>query len=112
MRLLTVYARVDSIPSVVRALLAAGAPSATITHVDGAKDDDTLERYTAAPGVQGKTSEVAKVEIVCATVEVGHFLRTLAQVTAAPERGVGCTLARPVEPAVSIRTGERVELRG
>ena len=103
MRLLTVYARMDSIPSVVRALLAAGAPSMTITHVDGAGYDNMPERYTAAPGVQRKAPEVAKVEIVCATAEVDYLLRALAQAAVSVSRRDRVVPVRQVEPAVSIR---------
>lgn len=106
MRLVTVYARMDSIPSVVRALLVAGAPSMTIAHVDGTTYDDTPERCAAAPGVQGKPPEVAKVEIVCATAEVTYLLRALAQTAVSVSRSDHIVPVRQVAPAVSIRLFE------
>ena len=106
MKLLRAFVRMDVIDEVVRALQAAGAPGVTIAHVHGVGYDYDPERYTFAPGVEGKAPVVAEIEVVCRFDDEDRLVDTIVKTAGSGRRGDGLVFVTPVERAVKIRTGK------
>jgi nitrogen regulatory protein P-II 1 len=105
MKELKAFIRIGDIDTVIRALQAAGAPGITISHVHGVGYEYDPERFTFAPGVEGKAPAVAKIEIVCRREDVDRLVRTIVESAGSRRRGDGIVFVTQVERTVKIRDG-------
>jgi nitrogen regulatory protein PII len=112
MKLVKAFVRMGSVDPVVCALLAAGAPGITISHVHGIGYEYDPDESTFAPGVEGKAPKVASIEVVCreeeeetsmnarAVYRVLSGLRAALQHRAAATRGAAMSAA-PGKPIIA-----------
>ena len=103
MKLVKSFVRMGSVDPVVCALLAAGAPGITISHVHGIGYEYDPDESTFAPGVEGKAPEVASIEVVCREEAADELLQTIVEAAGSGLRGDGIVFISSVERVVKIR---------
>ena len=111
MKEIKAYVRPERLASIVSRLEQEGARDLTVTRVDaiGALADSDKDRLRLFRNYAEKYSDIAKVELVCADVEVNRFVSVLREASFTGERGDGRIFVMNVERAVNIRTGDEGE---
>ncbi len=105
MKEIKAYIRVVKVDDVIHALRAGGAPGITVARVHGVGYGYEAYLFTLAPSELKKTSEVAKLEVVCEDDCADAAVRIIVNAARTGDPGDGIVFVTPVERAVKIRSG-------
>lgn len=105
MKEIKAYVRNRKVDDVIRALREIGAPGITVTRVHGVGYGYESYQFTLSPSELGRTSDVAKVEVVCEDDCAGAAVKVIVEAARTGDPGDGIVFVTDVQRAVKIRTG-------